>query len=97
MQTDPVPFDTIGFPEIAFPIGFQLNTTAQLDVPIGAILGGMPYAEDRLLSVVAAFQDATDFHLRRPPDPVVASPLLGRTASARTLKLTMEEVEATSE
>ncbi|HEY8514715.1 MAG TPA: amidase [Candidatus Binatia bacterium] len=97
VQTDPVPFDIIGFPEIAFPIGFQFNTAAQSDIPIGAILGGMPYAEDRLLSLVAAYQDVTDFHLRRPPDPVVASPLLARTARTRKLRLTMEEVEATSE
>ncbi|MEW6269825.1 MAG: amidase [Thermodesulfobacteriota bacterium] len=96
VQTDPVPFDIIGFPEIAFPIGFQLNSTAGLDVPIGAILGGMPYAEDRLLSLVAAFQDVTNFHLRRPPDPMLASPLRARTASVK-LRLTMEDVEATSE
>lgn len=95
VQTSPVPFDIVGFPEIAFPIGFQVDATAGMDVPIGAILGGMPYAEDRLLSLVAAFQDVTDFHLRRPPDPVLASPSL-RAASA-VLRLTLEEVEATSE
>jgi hypothetical protein len=58
VQTDPVPFDILGLPEIASPIG---STAAGL--PIGTILGGLPYAEDRLLSVVAAYQAVTDWHL----------------------------------
>lgn len=94
VQTSPVPFDIIGLPEIAFPIGF---TTA--GVPIGTILGGQPYAEDSLLAVVAAYQAATDWHVRRPPDPPVAAPAAAAVAAARTtgsLRLTAEEVaEAT--
>ena len=50
VQTDPVPFDIIGLPEIAFPIGFQPHAASGREVPIGAILGGLPYAEDRLLA-----------------------------------------------
>ncbi|TDC40667.1 amidase [Micromonospora sp. 15K316] len=85
VQTDPVPFDILGLPEIAFPIGF---TAA--GVPIGTILGGLPYAEDRLLSVVAAYQATTDWHLRRPADP---SPAALRTpAAADTPRLTAEQV-----
>lgn len=86
VQTDPVPFDILGLPEIAFPIGF---TAA--GVPIGTILGGLPYAEDRLLSVVAAYQATTDWHLRRPADP----PAAGRTraeAPAEVLRLTADQV-----
>ncbi|MET9018508.1 amidase [Actinopolymorpha sp. NPDC004070] len=64
VQTGPVPFDILGLPEIAFPIGF---TGAGL--PIGTILGGLPYGEDRLLSVAAAYQAVTDWHWRRPADP----------------------------
>lgn len=94
VQTSPVPFDIIGLPEIAFPIGF---TAA--GVPIGTILGGQPYAEDSLLAVVAAYQAATDWHLRRPPDPAVAAPAAAAVAAARTtgeLRLTAAEVaEAT--
>jgi Asp-tRNA(Asn)/Glu-tRNA(Gln) amidotransferase A subunit family amidase len=63
VQTDPVPFDIIGLPELAVPIGFNDG------IPIGTILGGQPYAEDRLLSVAAAYQAVSDWHLRRPPDP----------------------------
>jgi hypothetical protein len=64
LQTGPVPFDIIGLPELAFPIGFSPT-----GVPIGTILGGLPYAEDRLLSVAAAYQAVTDWHTRRPADP----------------------------
>lgn len=85
VQTDPVPFDILGLPEIAFPIGF---TAA--GVPIGTILGGLPYAEDRLLSVVAAYQATTDWHLRRPADPPAAAARAERAAEAP--RLTAEQV-----
>ncbi|RKN36570.1 amidase [Micromonospora musae] len=84
VQTDPVPFDILGLPEIAFPIGF---TAA--GVPMGTILGGLPYGEDRLLSVVAAYQATTDWHLRRPADP---SPAALRTRAADAPRLTAEQV-----
>ncbi|GLY04406.1 amidase [Actinoplanes sp. NBRC 101535] len=64
VQTGPVPFDILGLPEIGFPIGFSAA-----GVPVGTILGGEPYGEDRLLSVVAAYQAVTDWHWRRPADP----------------------------
>ncbi|MFG1705341.1 amidase [Nonomuraea sp. M3C6] len=64
VQTSPTPFDAIGLPEIGFPIGFSAAGE-----PIGTILGGFPYAEDRLLSVVAAYQTVSDWHWRRPADP----------------------------
>jgi Asp-tRNA(Asn)/Glu-tRNA(Gln) amidotransferase A subunit family amidase len=97
VQTSPVPFDIIGFPEIAFSIGFGTSSsqTGMLPIPLGAIFGGMPYAEDRLLSLVAAYQAVTDFHLQRPPDPML-TPGLARTA-APGLRLTAEDVEAETE
>ncbi|MGW5364816.1 amidase [Actinopolymorpha pittospori] len=79
VQTDPVPFDILGLPEIGFPIGF---TSA--GVPIGTILGGMPYGEDRLLSVVAAYQASTDWHWRRPPNPPESAAAGGRVAAMKT-------------
>jgi Asp-tRNA(Asn)/Glu-tRNA(Gln) amidotransferase A subunit family amidase len=93
VQTSPVPFDIIGFPEIAFPIGFGTSSTqtGSQTIPLGAILGGMPYSEDRLLSLVAAYQAVTSFHTVRPPDPVVAP--AARAALAAPLKLTAEDVE----
>lgn len=70
LQTSPVPFDILGLPEIGFPIGFSSDSPP---VPVGTILGGAPYAEDRLLEVVAAYQAMTDWHLRRPADPTPAA------------------------
>ncbi|WP_432958608.1 amidase [Micromonospora haikouensis] len=94
VQTSPVPFDILGLPEIAFPIGF---TAA--GVPIGTILGGLPYGEDRLLSVAAAYQAVTDWHRRRPADPPAAPPAaaaaargLASDAAPAALRLTAEEV-----
>lgn len=68
MQTQPFPFDMIGLPLIGFPIGFEAES-AGTALPVGAMLGGQPWAEDRLLSVVAGFQAVTDWHRRRPEDP----------------------------
>jgi Asp-tRNA(Asn)/Glu-tRNA(Gln) amidotransferase A subunit family amidase len=64
LQTSPNPFDAIGLPELALPIGFD-----SAGVPVGTILGGQPFAEDRLLAVAAAYQAVTDWHLRRPANP----------------------------
>jgi hypothetical protein len=36
------------------------------------VLGGLPFGEERLLSVAAAWQSVTDWHTRRPPDPTPA-------------------------
>jgi Asp-tRNA(Asn)/Glu-tRNA(Gln) amidotransferase A subunit family amidase len=92
VQTGPVPFDILGLPEIGFPIGFT-----PAGVPIGTILGGEPYAEDRLLSVVAAYQAVTDWHWRRPPNPPAAPAATGLRAAAPTDdrgRLTAEDVVA---
>jgi Asp-tRNA(Asn)/Glu-tRNA(Gln) amidotransferase A subunit family amidase len=66
-QTQPVPFDIIGLPLIAFPIG--LDDAGGFDLPIAGMLGGLPYGEERLLGAVGAYQAVTDWHRRRPPDP----------------------------
>jgi amidase/aspartyl-tRNA(Asn)/glutamyl-tRNA(Gln) amidotransferase subunit A len=68
VQTEPFPFDMIGLPLVAFPIGFEDRSSA-VTRPVGAMLGGQPYAEDRLLSLAAAYQAVTDWHRRRPADP----------------------------
>jgi hypothetical protein len=91
LQTNPVPFDIIGLPEIAFPIGFQPHPASGRDVPIGAIVGGQPYAEDRLLALTGAYQAATDWHLRRPADPAPVRALASRP------RLTAEDVERLTE
>jgi Asp-tRNA(Asn)/Glu-tRNA(Gln) amidotransferase A subunit family amidase len=90
VQTSPVPFDILGLPEIGFPIGFTAD-----GVPIGTILGGEPYAEDRLLSVVAAYQAVSDWHLRRPADPQAPGATARSAAAPDRGRLTAEEVAAT--
>jgi len=86
VQTSPVGFDILGLPEIAFPIGFSAA-----GVPIGTILGGLPYGEDRLLSIAAAYQAVTDWHHRRPPNPPAVS-AGARTADPARGRLTADEV-----
>jgi hypothetical protein len=73
VQVSPTPFDALGLPELALPIGFTAK-----GLPIGTILGGKPFGEDRLLAVAAAYQAVTEWHRRRPADPVLPA------ASART-------------
>ncbi|GAB2678713.1 amidase family protein [Thalassiella azotivora] len=93
VQTGPVPFDIIGLPEIAFPIGFSSATEDRPALPIGTILGAGPFAEDRLLEVVGAYQAVTDWHTRRAPLPDVA----GLRASAAAPRLSAEEVAELSQ
>lgn len=81
VQTSPLPFDIVGLPELALPIGFTPD-----GLPIGTILGGLPFAEDRLLSIAAAYQARTTWHLRRPPDPI------STTAAAERPRITALEV-----
>lgn len=66
VQTSPIPFDIIGLPLIAFPIGFEESRGTPLPVP--GMLGGLPFGEERLLSLVGAYQGVTDWHRRRPAD-----------------------------
>ncbi|MET9385145.1 amidase [Streptomyces sp. NPDC002928] len=89
LQTGPVPFDILGLPELALPIGFD-----DAGVPVGAILGGQPYEEDRLLEVAAAHQAVTDWHTRRPADPTTGTRL--RLAPAARPRVSAEEAAETS-
>lgn len=67
VQTSPVPFDMIGLPLVAFPIGF--DETSGPARPLGAMLGAAPFGEERLLAVAAAYQAVTEWHRSRPPEP----------------------------
>lgn len=68
VQTSPIPFDMVGLPLVAFPIDLEEESIGS-PRPVAGMLGGLPYAEDRLLSVVAAYQAVTEWHRRRPRDP----------------------------
>ncbi|MET9268203.1 amidase [Kribbella sp. NPDC003557] len=87
VQTSPTPFDALGLPELALPIGF--TTTG---VPIGTILGGKPFGEERLLAVAAAYQAVTDWHHRRPADPSAARVAARSAATPDRGRIRAEEV-----
>lgn len=93
VQTAPAPFDLLGLPLLALPVGFRTSSSGEL--PAGVTLGAGPYEEDRLLHVAAAYQALTSTHLRRPADPV-ATLARSRTAAPTVLSLTPEEVAATT-
>ncbi|MFZ7133659.1 MAG: Asp-tRNA(Asn)/Glu-tRNA(Gln) amidotransferase subunit GatA [Eubacteriales bacterium] len=56
-----VPVNISGIPGISIPCGFDSN-----NLPIGLQLIGRPFEEEILLKAGYAFQQKTDFHLRRP-------------------------------
>jgi Asp-tRNA(Asn)/Glu-tRNA(Gln) amidotransferase A subunit family amidase len=55
------PVNIAGFPAVAFPVGFSGE-----GMPLGAQLIGPDWSELRLCSIVDAYQQATDWHLRTP-------------------------------
>lgn len=82
-----LPFDMVGLPLIAFPIGSDNSRGVQL--PVGGMLAGAPFGEEQLLSVVAGYQATTEHHLLRPSDP---SP--GNAPGGTTRRLDTWEVDA---
>lgn len=64
IQSRSGPFDMVGLPLLAFPIG--MRTRDEIAIPHGVILGGLPFGEERLLSLAAAWQTISDWHGVRP-------------------------------
>jgi aspartyl-tRNA(Asn)/glutamyl-tRNA(Gln) amidotransferase subunit A len=56
------PFDVYGIPAISVPCGF---TSAGL--PVGLMIAGPRFSEGRVLALAHAFEQATEWHKRRPP------------------------------
>jgi len=56
-----LPVNVAGSPAVAFPVGFSSQ-----GMPVGAQLIGPDWSELRLCSIVSAYQQATDWHLKRP-------------------------------
>ena len=56
------PFSLTGQPVLTVPCGFTANA-----LPVGLQIAGRPWAETAILRVGHAFQQATDWHDRRPP------------------------------
>ncbi len=57
-----LPANLAGVPGLAFPVGFDEN-----GLPVGLQLMGPHFREDLLLQVAHAYQQTTDWHLKRPP------------------------------
>jgi aspartyl-tRNA(Asn)/glutamyl-tRNA(Gln) amidotransferase subunit A len=53
--------NVIGIPALSFPCGFSAS-----QLPIGLQLYGRPFGEAIMLQVAHAYQEATDWHTRRP-------------------------------
>ena len=56
------PFNLNGFPAITVPCGFSDD-----GLPIGLQLAGRPFDEETVLRAAYAYEQATDWHKRRPP------------------------------
>ena len=56
------PFNLAGVPAISVPCGFT-----QSGLPLGMQIVGKPFAEETLFRVAHAYEQATDWHNRRPP------------------------------
>jgi len=56
-----IPANLAGLPCVSIPCGFSDG------LPVGLQIMGRPFAEGTVLGVAYAFEQNTDFHLRRPP------------------------------
>ena len=55
-------FNVAGVPALSIPAGFSSD-----NLPLSLQLVGKPMADGLLMRVAHAYQQATDWHLRRPP------------------------------
>jgi len=56
-----LPINIAGIPAISIPAGFADN------LPIGMQIMGKPFSEETLLHIAFAYEQATDWHKRKPP------------------------------
>ncbi|HEV1287448.1 MAG TPA: amidase [Bryobacteraceae bacterium] len=72
--------DDYGLPTITVPCGFS-----KAGMPVGMQISGPNLAEVNVLALAHAYQQATDWHKRRPPlDPETKVPTLSKTALGQT-------------
>jgi aspartyl-tRNA(Asn)/glutamyl-tRNA(Gln) amidotransferase subunit A len=74
------PFNGYGLPAISIPCGFTKD-----GMPVGLQLCGPRFGEVNLLALAHAYEQATDWHTRRPPlSPDTKVPALSKAASEQT-------------
>jgi aspartyl-tRNA(Asn)/glutamyl-tRNA(Gln) amidotransferase subunit A len=61
MVANTQPFNLYGIPAISVPCGFSAS-----GLPIGVTFAGPRFSEGKLLALARAFEQATDWHKRRP-------------------------------
>jgi aspartyl-tRNA(Asn)/glutamyl-tRNA(Gln) amidotransferase subunit A len=68
-------FNVYGIPAISVPCGFTSK-----GLPVGLMIAGPRFAEGKVLALAHAFEQATDFHTKKPPiRPDTAVPPLATT------------------
>ena len=60
-------FNVANLPALSIPCGFTAAPDSGVELPLSLQLVGRPMADGLLLRVAHAYQQATDWHLRRPP------------------------------
>jgi aspartyl-tRNA(Asn)/glutamyl-tRNA(Gln) amidotransferase subunit A len=74
------PFNGYGLPTITVPCGFTKD-----GMPIGLQIAGPHFAEINVLALAYAYQEATEWHKRRPPlQPDTKVPVLSKAAAEQT-------------
>jgi len=70
-------FNIYGIPAISIPCGFTST-----GMPVGLMIAGPRFSEGQVLALAHAFEQATDFHMKRPPiRPDTPVPPLAQTES----------------
>jgi aspartyl-tRNA(Asn)/glutamyl-tRNA(Gln) amidotransferase subunit A len=74
------PFNAYGLPTITVPCGFSKD-----GMPIGLQISGASFQETNVLALAHAYQQATEWHKRKPPlQPDTKVPVLSKSASEQT-------------
>jgi aspartyl-tRNA(Asn)/glutamyl-tRNA(Gln) amidotransferase subunit A len=72
------PFDAYGIPAISIPCGFTST-----GLPVGLMIAGPRFSEGRVLALARAYEQATEWHKRKPPlKPDMPVPKLAVTDEA---------------
>jgi aspartyl-tRNA(Asn)/glutamyl-tRNA(Gln) amidotransferase subunit A len=75
-------FNAYGIPAISIPCGFTSK-----GMPVGLMIAGPRFAEGKVLALAHAFEQATDFHTRKPPiRPETPVPPLATTEEEKEKK-----------